>query len=366
MKVIHLITTLDRGGAENQLKVLVAAQILSGKKVSIIYLKGSGALVNEFEQLGAEVLKEVANKNIVIQIYLLRKQLAQYPKALLHSHLPRAEVLAFLSHSKIVKLSSRHNAEPFFPNAPKWLSRFLAVGVTKKSKYLIAISEAVKLDIQERREISKKTEVITVLYGFANDQNPVCLSKSDILMKLGLYDEKIKLIFAANRLTSQKDIPTMLNGFSVFLKKEPSAALMIAGEGVLEKQLRETSSRLGINNNVFWLGKVDNINDYLKACDLFVLTSEYEGFGMVLLESIWAGIPVVATNSSAIPEVLGNEYPGLFELKNASDLADKFELLLNDHEVREIARKQLEGRKKLFDPAVMEDSISEIYDWVLL
>lgn len=73
-----------------------------------------------------------------------------------------------------------------------------------------------------------------------------------------------------------------------------------------------------------WLGRTDRIIESLKLMDCFVLASQYEGFGLVLLEAMSANIPIVASNVSAIPEVLGIEHPLLSTPGDPNDFAKKW------------------------------------------
>ena len=92
MKVHHVITTINRGGAENQLLVLVREQIKSGMEVSVLYLKGEPELERDLSDAGAIVSHDIANQNPFIQ-FLKMRSISKSQRTLLHAHLPRAELL---------------------------------------------------------------------------------------------------------------------------------------------------------------------------------------------------------------------------------------------------------------------------------
>jgi glycosyltransferase involved in cell wall biosynthesis len=87
---------------------------------------------------------------------------------------------------------------------------------------------------------------------------------------------------------------------------------------------------LGISHRVKWVGKVENVDNYLQLFDSFVLTSVYEGFGLVLLEAANADLPIVASNISAIPEVLGSDHKYLATAGNPVEFAAMIKDSLND------------------------------------
>ena len=111
----------------------------------------------------------------------------------------------------------------------------------------------------------------------------------------------------------------------------------IYGRGSLEEELKKQIHDSGLQNHVRLKGFTHDKYNMLVDLDLFVLTSHYEGFGLVLLEAMSAKVPIVASNSEAAIEVLGEESPSLFNLKNSSSLYDK----LLEMGCNKILRKQV-------------------------
>jgi glycosyltransferase involved in cell wall biosynthesis len=94
--------------------------------------------------------------------------------------------------------------------------------------------------------------------------------------------------------------------------------------------------------------------------DVFILSSNYEGFGLVLLEAMQSNIPIVASNNSSIPEVMGISYPGLFETNNVLDLFSKLSSAF-DRTYRNNLVENYKNRLSLFTPNLMNEKIIEIY-----
>ena len=350
-KVFHLITTISRGGAENQLLVLANEQIKQGLDVHVVYLKGEPELKTDFERGGAVVNSELAGYSPLMQTFKFRKLIGNLDP-IVHAHLPRAELVAFFTLTKFKFISSRHNAEPFFPSAPRFLSNFLARIVEIRNQRIIAISNAVKNNLIQTGESANAEKIEVVLYGYKSKQNRSLknISNSRASFKIGTI----------SRLTEQKDIPTMLRTFQNIRKYSPNSSLAILGAGPLEQELKEMVRKMELVDAVEFLGRSEHIYEFLNQLDVFILTSKYEGFGMVLLEAMDSGAPIVAANNSAIPEVLGESFPGLCETGNIEDFTKKVLNLRNIETRKEILSIQ-EERLKLFSSAKMAKSIERIY-----
>jgi glycosyltransferase involved in cell wall biosynthesis len=349
--VLHLITTIKRGGAENQLLILVREQIKLGLEVHIAFLKEDPELLLDFEALGAHVHSELSTRSIFTQPLHLRK-IIRWNNPVIHAHLPRAELVALFTPKKFKMIVSRHNTEPFFPKGPRIVSGLLSNLVSLRSNSVIAISEAVKRELLDSNEISNTSKIQVVAYGYVQkgikSQN---IMKEDVgLLKLGTI----------SRLTAQKDLPTMLRAFAEVKKMGQGATLSIAGAGDLESTLKKSAESMGIAKEVSFVGRIKNPLEFLGTLDIFLLTSIYEGFGLVLLEAMDAGVPIVASRTSAIPEVLGPDFPGLCEPGDYLDFARKM-LMLNDpiykRRVLEIQRVRL----NMFSASQMAKAINDIY-----
>jgi glycosyltransferase involved in cell wall biosynthesis len=358
-KVTHLITTIERGGAEKQLLTLASEQVQSGLKVEVIFLKGKSDLKNEFEESGVKVNDQLVGKSFLKQIFLLSTHLRKNPSPI-HAHLPKSELLAAIVVSKKYFIFSRHNSEPFWPGGPRIISNLLSKYVCKRAGQGIAISNAVKNYLTKRGEVPTGYTIDVVYYGFQKDNstNPVGLSLLTNLMNGQSANYKIGTI---GRLVPQKDYPTVLSAFSNVLKSVPNIELYVVGEGYLQKDLINLSKSLGINNKVHWLGKTEYIKEFLSKIDLFILPSKYEGFGLVLLEAMVAKKPIIAANNSAIPEVLGKLYEGLFSTSDVNALAQQIKTAISDNNFSERVVQTYSSQLDLFDPSKMHENIKNIY-----
>jgi glycosyltransferase involved in cell wall biosynthesis len=163
------------------------------------------------------------------------------------------------------------------------------------------------------------------------------------------------------RLVPQKNYPTLFNAFSNVLKSMPNTELYVVGEGHLQKDLIELSKSLGIKDKVYWLGKTEYIKEFLSKIDLFILSSRYEGFGLVLLEAMIAKKPIIAANNSAIPEVLGKTYEGLFSTGDVNALAQQIKTAISDYSFSERLVQSYASQLSLFDPSEMNSNVKNVY-----
>ncbi|WP_404326903.1 glycosyltransferase [Aerophototrophica crusticola] len=118
-------------------------------------------------------------------------------------------------------------------------------------------------------------------------------------------DRPAPLLVAVGRLEDQKDIPTLLQAFRI-LRDQREARLVLVGDGSRREMLEDLARSLGIAGDVWFAGAQRNPLPFIRGADLLALSSRFEGFGLVLVEALACGTPVVSTDCPHGPsEVLG-------------------------------------------------------------
>lgn len=112
-------------------------------------------------------------------------------------------------------------------------------------------------------------------------------------------------IITVGRLIPEKNFGGLLEAFALLANDRDDIELQVVGDGPLAADLQEKTSRLGLSEQVDWLGYRDDIRDLLAGADLFVLPSVSEAYGIAMVEAMAAGLPVVGSAVGGIPEVLG-------------------------------------------------------------
>jgi glycosyltransferase involved in cell wall biosynthesis len=358
-KVIHLITTIERGGAENQLLILVREQIEKNFDVEVFYLKGKPELEDSFLKVGARVNSMLANKSFIKQIQLFKKFINK-KNILVHTHLAQAEILAAFVCNKNEFLISRHNFEPFWPNKPKFVSRALSRYTANKAIACIAISNAIKQYLLSHREIDPRVKIHVVHYGF--ERTSLDGIRHPNLVHSELTNKEIFKIGTIGRLVPGKNYQTLFESIKLVADIIPNIKMFIVGAGKSELELKKVCKEMKIENYVIWVGKTGYVQEFLDQIDLFVFASKGEGFGLALLEAMQANKPILAPNNSAIPEVLGVGYPGLYPTDDHKMLVEKILNVFNNSIFAKDLTTNYESQLNLFDPKIMANKIIQVYE----
>ena len=318
-QVVHFITTIERGGAEKQLAYLVAEQRSQGNKVSLVYFKGKPELESTFASFGVPVIamNRLTNFKNISQFTRL---LLNRNKMVFHAHLPRAEIFCLLVSIVFRKpfVISRHNAENMIPKRFAILSKVTSRIVTAFASTVLAISLSVRDHLESSGEIHDISKLKVVYYGFSKSYY-VQIENSQLLNAMSKIDLPKKRIVVLSRLEPQKNLSRLIEAFAPIVKVG-SCELLIYGEGSQQFMLGKKIESLGVADGIILMGKTSNIASVLGNSDVFVLPSLYEGFGMVLFEALANNCRIAASGISAIPEVLGSDYPYLFNPENSLDI----------------------------------------------
>ena len=146
--------------------------------------------------------------------------------------------------------------------------------------------------------------MVAVHNGIDTDRFKVNLQAGEALRKQYGVDMNTPILLAVGRLVEAKDYPNLLQAFSRLASS--TARLWIIGDGPLKDDLLPQAALLNIGQQVEFFGIQKNVHEWLNACDIFVFSSAWEGFGLVVAEAMACERVVVATDAGGVSEVLGD------------------------------------------------------------
>ena len=142
-----------------------------------------------------------------------------------------------------------------------------------------------------------------------------------------------KMLLFTGRLVSQKDIPTLLRAFQIVALSRPKTLLLIVGKGREERCLKKIAVELGLKDNVIFTNSIEHkkIPEYLSACDVYTISSIFEGTCIAMAEAMAAGKPVVATRFAGAQDLIVNGQNGFsVAQKDHETMAEKILYLLDN------------------------------------
>lgn len=366
IRVLHVITTINRGGSENQLYELVLSQKRQGLEPSVAYLKGDSYWGQAFRKNGVNATNLGLRYYVQAKpVFALRRLIRTSRPHLIHAHMPPAELYTRLAllfdFPEAQMLITKHNDEPFYRGVGQSV---LGRWVARRASHVIAISNAVKAYTHEHLRIPNK-KITTIYYGIDHQAytEPGSGLRASLRSQWGL-SPKHYVIGSVGRMVPQKAQHVLIEQYAKYCTTERmDSRLVIAGRGNLEPQLKNRARKLGIEQKIIWIGFREDIPAVMQAFDVFALTSAYEGFGLVLLEAMAAGRPVVATRVSAIPEIVQDGVTGILCDRNVPrEFANAF-LRLENQALRENLGSA--GRKRVerdFDTSHTAKATKALYE----
>ena len=237
-------------------------------------------------------------------------------------------------------------------------SRKLFAHLFRKRLSLLGVSNAVRDDIRKSLPKWPKGRISTLYNRIDIDAvQDAQLPRLEARQALGLPDDAF-IVGNVGRLHPDKDQATLIRGFAKALPALPEGSLLaVLGKGRLEQDLKELANELGIGDQVKFLGQVPEARRFFRGFDVFALSSDHEPFGMVLLEAMAAGVPLLATACGGAIEVV--EGVGiLFPLGDAERLAQGLQHLavLTDEQREDCAERMLGRLHERFSDEAVRDA----------
>ena len=298
MRVMHVHRIRGIGGSERHLLTLLPA--LAERGVDPIFVGLDDPAWDAADFYGA--LKVPAVRILSPRDFdpLLLVRLARTLRAdIVHTHLVHADVYgglaARLRGTHLV--STKHNDDPFRVGP----FRFVERGLSRLTDRIVTITDALHRFTVEQVGV-RPDKVETIHYGLDDVPDAWGVNPPDDV------PEGARVLLAVARLTDQKGIDVAIRALA---ELPDDTVLVVLGEGPERAALVRLARELGVESRVFLLGRVPDVAAWLDRATLLVHPARWEGFGLGVLEAMLAGLPVVATNVSALPELVVDGETGL-------------------------------------------------------
>ncbi|MBO9470138.1 glycosyltransferase [Endozoicomonas sp. G2_2] len=304
MKILFVITSLGVGGAERMVTTLADKFVSEGHEVVLSYFHGPASLKPLDARVSLVDLCMARRPYAVIRsLWRLRRLIREFEPDVVNSHLVHANVLTRLL--RIVTPMRRLISSAHITNEGK-PARMLAYRVTD---WLADISTNVSdeaVELFRQKGGTTLGRMITVFNGIDTTAfvfDPEVRERLRAELSIG---ENTSVLLAVGRLWNQKDYPNLLRAVALLSNMDFCPQLLIVGDGPLRAQLVDLAESLGVAPQVRFLGVRHDVPELMSICDVFVLSSSYEGFGLVVAEAMACERLVVATNCGGVKEVLGD------------------------------------------------------------
>lgn len=310
-RVLHIITSLAVGGAQRHLLRLIAG-LSEQYDCDLVYFKDDD-LLPEFTSVTRNVTRiGLGGPSAPLRLWSLIRHIRRGRYNLVHTHLLKADVWGALAArlAGVPVISSKHNAEKILQNQAVGALHGL---ISLLNHRIIALSSGVAEYMTQTGRITGPRMVV-IHYGL--DPEPPAESEASGVRRELAISSDTPLALCLARLDPQKDHATLLRAWSRVVAAHPEARLLLAGgtqlggEAYVDR-LHALVHSLDLDDRVYFLGVRRDVPDLLAAADLLVMSSRWEGLGLVFLEAMNAARPIVATAVGGVPEVVRDGDTGL-------------------------------------------------------
>jgi glycosyltransferase involved in cell wall biosynthesis len=366
LRILHVITSLDVGGAQKHLFSLASGLNRRGHTADVAFFKNP-TLEGEFRKAGIELFDLGAAGGVSpLLLGRLVRLLSGGRYQIVHTHLLKADaygVIAGIMAGIPLRIASKHNDERVLRKPG-----VAAVhGVLSRLNHrVLVLSDYVGRYMAEVGRVDPD-RMTRVYYGLPPVSTATDEDALRVRAELGIAPAA-PLVATVGRLAEQKGLIYLLRAMAVLRQSVPEVRLLVVGDAQdgreeYKQTLLRARAELGLGEAVVFAGVREDVPAVMRAADLFVMASLWEGFGLVFLEAMAAGRPIVATNVSAIPEVVENGVTGLLVPPRDPDaLSDAMrKLLLDGERSRQMGQAGLLRLKERFTEERMIEATEQLY-----
>lgn len=316
-RILYVIGSLAVGGAESHVVTVASALSLRGWQPTVFALSPTGALLDRLKKakvpvVGPELPAWVAKifgprltgwLGSIISVLMITIYLRRHPGTVTHFFLPAAYILGGLAAwfaNAYPRIMSRRSLNRYQIKHPIYrkIEHFLHPRMDVLLGNSLAVVTELQFEVQGRAPIR-------LIYNGIEPWSILPGTRAAMRHELGLCDDALLIVVVAN-LIPYKGHEDLLKGLGLVKERLPTGwrLLCIGRDDGIGLSLQGLAKALGIETNVIWLGPRLDVQNCLAASDIAVSASHEEGFSNAVLESMMAGLPVIATDVGGNPEAV--------------------------------------------------------------
>ncbi len=307
----------------------------------------------------------VAFFDIIGELLLMLKLYKRYRIKIVHSSfiVPTGFIgVIFKIITGIPLIITVHGPADFY-TTPKFIHPLLSL-ILKKADRVITVSKRLETDIKRKFQMKN---VCTILNGVTPVKRPNNHERwvSKIMLKYQL-DKNIHypILIITGRLVKIKRVDLIIRAIPILKKSYPNIKLVILGEGIERSNLEKLGHQLKLDENIIMPGWIPENDKWglLYGADLYIHLSREEGLSLSLLESQFAGLPVIVPKSNFVKEIINEGYNGLYlnGKLDAENISSKIlQLLENPNLMKKFSGNALKNSNKFTLDAMVKNYVSE-------
>lgn len=353
MKILHVITSLQTGGAEKLMVDLLPRLRDKGHEVDLCVFYGVRTpFYEQLEHAGIRIIPFAARGSVYspLNIIKLLKLVKGYDVVHTHNTAPQLFAAICSMLCSVVLCTTEHNTS----NRRRRWKWYACVDRWMYSRYkkVICISDQAETNL--RKFIHSDTNTITTIYNGVNVQR---FSQAEINTEIAKeYSGKYLAVMVAG-FRWEKDQDTLIKAYS-HLPKEYH--LLLVGDGVRRLECEELAKSLGVERRVHFLGLRTDVPTILKAANVVVMSSHFEGLSLSNVEGMASGRPFVASDVDGIREVTKG-YGELFPHQDDVKLSEIIKKLTEDKKYANEVAQRCQQRAAEFDIGKMTEEYNKLY-----
>lgn len=328
IRVLHVLNTGSYSGAENVV-ITIINNLKSCKNIQCTYLSLNGDIKERLkkENIDYYPIEKLSIKN-------LKKAIKTLKPDIIHAHDYTATIISSLCFSKAKIISHIHNNSPWIKK--RGIYSFIFLFSCLRCKKVLTVSDSIEKEYVFSKYIKNKIDCIG---------NPIDISKISELANAYNVDENYDMIFLG-RLTEQKNPFLLIEIIENLAIKIPDIKIAIVGEGDKFLEIKEITENKSLTKNVKMYGFVENPYPILKKSKILCLPSKWEGYGLVAVEALSLGIPVVCSGVGGLKNIINNQCGEICTDKD--DYVQKIIELLDNDQIYTIKSNNAKKRAEEF------------------